>query len=208
VPANFPFGVLANDTDDVDVRNEGLRLSGIASEPVYADEFILLADGSFRYTAKDNLELGDAAFLDDVITVRISDGIHQVDSTITVRLVEENRAPTLQSRIPNFIALIADDQTIDVAIDFSSYFADKDGNTLRYSITDVPAITSGNLVFSENGQLRGTLSTNDFSSDLITLTAFDGLETASDRFRLTVRSDRSAEGSFFSSAELTVKLHE
>jgi len=188
VSAGTPFSIFANDSDDDDVSNKKLFISEIVNPPVFAETFTFQANGSFRYQVAKNLNLDDIDFLDDEVGILISDGTHSVKSTITIRLIDNNRAPRLVSRIPNFFTRIDDDERIEVEIDFATYFRDVDNDTLRFSLSSNALTESGSLVLSEDGTMRGTITANDEGSELFTITAFDGLETVSDRFRITIRN--------------------
>jgi len=99
----------------------------------------------------------------DSVGITVTDGVFDVESEITIRLVNFNTGPSIASRIPDFVVTVADDEGIAIDLDLSPYFSDIDDDPLQF---------------------RG--------SDSIRVFATDGLEEVRDTFRLTVKDERPA----------------
>ena len=186
VEAGSPFTLLANDSDDEHVRNLPLFVKEINRTPAFATSLSVTRDGAFRYVPQQNLGLGDNEHLDDTIGIVISDGVHDVNSEITIRVVNVNTSPALISQIPDFSTLVSNENTANVNIDLSGFFIDAEGDTLSYRAASSPFIESGDLNLSPDGLLQGTLSGNDVGSHSFTIFVYDGLHEVNASFQINV----------------------
>jgi len=190
VEANDPYAILTNDKDDVHDSNKRLTIKNINKQPLYADTFLLRSDGTLRYTPKNDLNIGNDDFLIDSVGITVTDGVFDVESEITIRLVNFNTGPSIASRIPDFVVTVADDEGIAIDLDLSPYFSDIDDDPLQFRMSDNDFENA--LSLDANGRLTGTITGDDEGSDSIRVFATDGLEEVRDTFRLTVKDERPA----------------
>lgn len=160
-------GVLANDTDDEDVRNQGLRVSPIPVQgPSQAVEFELFEDGGFRYLAPGP---GIGADLLDSFRYEVTDGLQARTATATIRIVTGNQAPTLIDEPPTLFA--TEGELFDA--DLARYFSDPEGARLVYSFAEALP-DDGDLRLTSEGVLLGTPGSGDVGITVLTLVADDG----------------------------------
>ena len=189
VDTNDPDSLLANDMDDFDVRNQALQIDPTPLQmPRYASEFTLGTDGSFIYQASDDAPVSEQGFIDDSFVYSISDGLHTVNATAVVKIVDSNRRPKRRQRIPDLEVTITnnEDQGALQQFDLSSYFLDPDGDPLRFSIRRELLPQSGNISISPTGLLIAQPGFEDLGPWRLTVIATDGLESRNDVFDLEV----------------------
>lgn len=191
--------LLANDTDDEDVRNSALSVvTELVQAPIYASQFSIASDGSFTYTADDSLLIADGETIIDTFMYEITDGIHFVESSATVSIVSSNNAPQTFGSLPDLtLTRITQNETFDETIDLSAYFTDSDNDELIYAVDTqvLPADVVSEL--SEDGLLRITTlsSTNDAvtGSWVIDMVVSDGLASIDNSFTLTINNSPSVD---------------
>ncbi len=186
VYANDAYAVFSGATDDVHVRNQPLFIKQVTTNPQYAENLNVLSDGTFRYTPQQGLGLSNSDYLDDSFKLLVSDGVHDVETTVRIRLVNFNSAPYVVSTIPDYSVSVEDETPVELELDLSEFFSDVDGNTLKLRVQDNPLIQSGALSFSEAGFLQGELTLDDAGTYQFSVFANDGLYEVSDNFTLTV----------------------
>lgn len=180
-----------NDTDDVHVRNTPLFIKEVTRAPIYAEDIAVNSDGSFQYKAMADLNLVDGEALEDRIDIIVSDGTHDVESSITMNIVSSNAGPTLRQRIPDFAVTPTARTPAILRESLSAYFDDADDDALQYRLDSNELTESGRLSISDNGVLSGTFSTDDIGTVFITVLVSDGLSQIEDRFSLTVRDNQA-----------------
>lgn len=189
VSANDSDSLLANDTDDVDIRNQALQIDPTPVQmPRYATEFALGTDGSFIYRASNDAPINDEGFINDSFVYSVSDGLHSVEATAVVKIVNDNREPRRRQRIPDLeitIASLAGQGTLQ-QFDLSKYFFDPDGDPLRFSIREDLLPVSGNISINPAGLLIAQPGLEDLGLWQLTIIASDGLSSSSDAFNLNV----------------------
>ena len=130
-------------------------------------------------------ENGDVGNLS--ITVAASDGQESASDTFSVTVENTNDGPTVSASI--------DDQTTDedaaFSLDVSGNFADQDlGDTLTFSATleNGDPLPDWMSIDPDTGELSGTPENGDVGNLSITVTAYDGQDSASDTFSVTVEN--------------------
>lgn len=188
VNAEDPDSLSANDTDDEDIRNQVLRINPVAVQmPSHASEFSLGVDGSFIYRASEDAPINSQGFVTDSFVYSISDGIHDVEATAFITIVDSNRAPVRAQRIPDLEVRVTtnDDDTIK-EFDLSTYFFDPDGDSLQFSIRQDLLPQSGNIAISSAGLLTARPTVEDLGDWRLIVEVTDGLATSSDIFDLEI----------------------
>jgi hypothetical protein len=191
VAANDPDSLLANDTDDIDIRNQALQIDPTPVQmPRHATEFSLGSDGSFIYQASADAPLSEAGYIDDSFVYSISDGLHTVEATAIIKIVDDNSRPRRSQRIPDLEVTITNnvDSGAQQLFDLSSYFIDPDGDPLRFSIREDLLPESGNISINTSGLLIAQPGLEDLGQWRLTVIATDGLRSRSDVFYLEVLS--------------------
>ena len=182
-----PNDLIDNDSDDDDISNIGLRiLPDQVQGPRFADQFTLGADGSFTYRASEQAPVGSDGSISDSFTYLLTDGTHSVRATVSLLIVEENQQPSRLRPIPDFIFSIEDNPTEKISIDLSDFFTDRDDDALIFSVAADSLPASGNLRLTTTGELTGDISAVDIGEYRVTVFASDGIERASDTFRLSI----------------------
>ncbi len=181
--------LLANDEDDIDVRNEALRIDPIAVQtPRFAAKFELLSNGGFSYLPNDNAPLTVNGSVSDSFTYSVTDGTHISLATVGIKLVEFNSAPEQLGEIPE-IKLVLDEQSGDpLLLNFNEYFADEQGDALSYRVLPGSLPNSGNIFVTSDGRLFGQASEDDIGEYNATLIVFDGVEETTTTFEFNVEA--------------------
>jgi hypothetical protein len=130
----------------------------------------------------ENGDVGDVS-----ITVTASDGQASASDTFSVTFENTNDGPTVSASIG--------DQTTDedsvFSLDVSGNFADQDlGDTLTFSATleNGDPLPDWVSIDPDTGELSGTPENGDVGDLSITVTAYDGQDSASDTFSVTVEN--------------------
>ena len=180
--------LLSNDSDDIDTSNKSLRVNtNPLRAPRLATEFILQSDGGFVYTAPARTDR-DTVF--DNFTYEVTDGIHTVTATATIRIVQSNAVPVVLAPIPDL--RVVNGQNVsenDPAYNLANYFSDPDGSGLMFSTMQGSLPASGNLRLSPSGQLSGSVTDEDIGDYNVTLVVFDGSNSLTSTFTLSIGAD-------------------
>lgn len=130
-------------------------------------------------------ENGDVGNLS--ITVTASDGEASASDTFSVTVENTNDGPS--------VSLEIDDQSVDedsaFSLDVSSNFVDEDlGDSLTFTATlkDGEPLPDWLSIDSDTGIFSGTPENGDVGNLSITVTAYDGQDSASDTFSVTVEN--------------------
>lgn len=189
VNAQDPDSLLKNDQDDNDVRNQTLTvLTTPVNSPAYAAQFSLDSEGGFIYQPQETLPQSNTGYVEDSFVYAITDGLHTVNATATIRIVNDNRSPKRRRKIPDTTlkAVSGQDQQMPDPIELSRYFFDPDNDDLSYSITPDTLPINNTLVSVQNGMLTLKATEDDVGQWLVEIIATDGLSSISDIFVLTV----------------------
>lgn len=182
--------LLANDSDDDDVRNTALTVDSIISQPAHAAQFSVDSLGGFLYEPVGNLPVGANGYAEDSFVYSLTDGIHQVTATANLRIVDDNQAPVQLQAVPDIqltaVAATEAVQPIAQLLDLSVYFSDPDGDSLTYSVSSELLPVSGNITLSSDGQLRAEPELIDIGLYRLDIVVSDGIESISDVFLLSV----------------------
>lgn len=170
--------LLANDSDDIDVRNQPLQVdTNVASAPQYASMFRLQRNGGFIYQPGTELPFDNSGTLIDSFIYRISDGLHTATATVTIRIRAINQAPVAEDISNRFVRN-------DFEYDISGFFSDPDGDELTFSTQQLPQDVS----LSTDGVLTGRSSNRNVGAWFIVIVAEDGFGgSVSDGFLLNIR---------------------
>ena len=191
VLANDTITLLSNDSDDLDVRNQPLRIN---TQPVVAprlaSNFNLLEDGGFVYSAPVN---GAAGTLFDSFQYELSDGLHTSTATVTIRIVDSNRAPLVTASVPDLRFVVGQSLDNDPGLDLSQFFQDPDSNSLFFTTQPGSLPASGNIQITEAGRITGQAGAEDIGDYRVTLIASDGSAATSDTFTLSIVSDPTTD---------------
>jgi len=187
VRADDPSSLLANDTDDDDVRNTPLVIDPTPeSEPRHASVFELGTDGSLMYRPADDLSLGDDGVLEDSFVYRLSDGLHEVTGNVVVVIAETNGAPFATDPLPDVEIAIDPSLPRVVRIELAPFFADPDGDELVFAVVPDSLPPGGGLFVNENGVLAGQVGPEDLGAYRVTLIVGDGRTTIEQDFLLEI----------------------
>jgi len=173
-------------TDDDDVRNQDLRISEIPLQaPKYASEFELGTDGSFFYRPAAPTGDPSEVFADEFI-YELTDGVHKVPVTVTLNIVDDNRAP-IRTEFISLIAISVEDHgETGFSDELFENFTDPDDDELTFSVSQGSLPPSGNITLSSNGVLSGKPDEDDIGDYLVTIIASDGVGQAADTFILSI----------------------
>ena len=185
IRGNSMVNLLSNDSDDNDASNQPLRVNpNPVTAPSLASNFSLGTDGGFTYTAP--LSRDDSTNQDRFV-YEITDGLHTVPATVTLRIIDSNQPPNLIGDIPNL--QLSNGEILDAnnaALDYSLFFSDPDGTPLQFLVTPGSLPQSGNLQLSANGRLTGRVEAEDAGNYTVTVVATDGNANASGSFTLSI----------------------
>jgi hypothetical protein len=181
--------LLSNDSDDIDVSNDGLH---ILTEPSIAPEFDsffkLGDDGSFTY--ESNL-VGILSDQIDTFEYILSDGVSESVATVTLRIVASNQAPEQLDYIPLLSAFAGE----IFGENLSLYFADPEEGALSFSFASGGGLPVGSrLTLSNNGVLLGTPILSDVGTYLLELLISDGGREIESLITLEIVELPAAEG--------------
>ncbi len=185
VRANDPDSLLANDKDDLDVRNQPLSVNPVPiSAPKFAVEFRLGTDGSFSYTPSNLSE--EDRIIEDEFVYLVTDGVHRVSATAKLRIVASNTAP-IRTQRTDLIAVSEEEHADDgFSVDLSVNFNDPDNDKLFFSTTAGSLPASGNIQMTQDGILQGNPQRADVGDYIVTVIASDGIGQAADTFILSI----------------------
>lgn len=184
--------LLENDFDDLDIRNQPLRIdTRVVIAPQYAEDFSLQSDGGFSYTAASVTPLDNNGEQTDFFVYSVTDGLHEVNATVTISIVATNNDPLPIGTLPDvLIDLSILDEDAEYKVDVANYFRDADDDPLYYSIdtNDLPdglttSIDDEGLLTIYLDTSGSTQSSGDWQIDVF---ASDGLATAATDFQLTI----------------------
>lgn len=191
VNGNDMITLLSNDSDDTDTSNRTFEISTTPLQgPRLASNFSLRRDGGFTYTPAPSNSRG-VDF--DSFTYELIDGLQTSRATAVIRIVNSNTQPAQLALIPNLTVFNGQTITTDnSAYDLSAYFFDPDADALQFSAVAGSLPASGNLRLSTNGQLSGTVRDEDIGDYNVTVVVFDGTNTLTDTFTLSVAANPSS----------------
>ena len=187
--------LLANDSDDIDVRNEPLRVdTRVASAPEYATAFRLQSDGGFSYQPPAQLPRDSGDTLVDSFDYRIGDGLHNVTATATITITMTNEAPIASGNLPDVrFELVENETPTAFTLDVSPFFDSVDNDTLVYSISNeaLEELPESLLVqISNSGLLNISIDVKEPAQAVgiwpLQVLASDGLATASSTIIVSV----------------------
>lgn len=197
VAADDYNALLNNDYDDIDDRNAPLYLYPETIDPPrYADFLELYGDGSFLYRYNNEIELLPGEELFDSFTYQITDGVHISTASVSIAIVESNRAPRRDERIDDLYLELDDNGEAYLYLDVYDYFSDRDGNSLQFFSTGGELFDSGKITLSEEGVLSGSVSVQEIGEYRMTIIATDGLARAADTFEIEIYTAYDEDNSY------------
>ncbi|MEE9332565.1 MAG: Ig-like domain-containing protein [Granulosicoccaceae bacterium] len=184
IKATDPGNLLGNDRDDIDVRNQPLRVIPTPLQaPQHADLFQLGTDGSFIYhpATTENTDV-----IVDEFIYQITDGIHTTSAKVTLNIVANNRAPIRSQRTTLLAMSVEEHAEIGLRVNLAENFFDPDGDTLSFRIAEGSLPASGNISLTSEGILLGKPQLTDVGDYIVTVLASDGVGQAADTFILSI----------------------
>lgn len=175
------LSVVANDEEDIDVRNLPLQVS-LLRAPQLQELFELNADGHFSYKPISTLVIPSGTGLTDSFDYEVSDGTYTSSATVTINIVEQNMPPVQLELIPDSIAIVG----ISSSVTFAEFFADPEGSVLGFTVDPQTLPASGNFELTSSGELTGTATNEDIGNWSVQVSASDGVDFVSAVFTLTV----------------------
>ena len=127
----------------------------------------------------------------DSFVYAVTDGIHTVNASVFIRIIDANEAPKQLRQIPDvvFYAADGDDESHVRIMDLTQYFIDDDGDNLSYESDDFES-TFG-FTLSPAGVLTADASILDVNQWRATVSVSDGIESVESTFVITVRVPNS-----------------
>lgn len=179
-------GLLANDSDDIDVRNQPLRVDPTPVRPPrHAQVFSIESDGGFIYEPTSTAPLSTNGSISDSFTYSVTDGTHISLATVSIKVTEFNSAPFLVTDIPS-IEIEVNDSPIDEHLYLTDYFLDGEDDELMFKVLNDSLPVSGTLQLGSNGVLAGTPTAEASGMYEVRVTADDGIEESDARFLLSI----------------------
>lgn len=166
VLANGP-NLLSNDSDDDDASNLPLQVIVEAvTEPSFATDFTLFADGGFRYQPRPGFSGTDE------FTYRVTDGSGNNTASVSLVVRPSNEPPMLVAdELPEFEII----EGIPVELSLSDFFVDPEGANISFSADDLPE----GLILSEEGDLGGALGDGKTGALSFNILVTDGISEIS-----------------------------
>ncbi len=189
---NSDSNLLHNDSDDNDIRNDPLRVDPTPAEaPRFASNFQLFSDGSFMYTPSEQAPLSVNNSISDSFKYNVTDGTHISSATVNIRLMESNDPPTLISSLPEINIDLAEPPTSFELLDIRNYFYDPENANLSFTVNDDSLPSSGNLVITSVGVLRGIATESDVGEYTVNFSVSDGINTLDAEIEINIESERN-----------------
>ncbi|MDO6460208.1 putative Ig domain-containing protein [Granulosicoccaceae sp. 1_MG-2023] len=191
-------GVLANDSDDNDVRNTTFEVVGVQTSPAHASGFTLNPDGSFNYTLSPYTPFNVTT---DSFVYQITDGEYYATAEVQLDLSVIDEAPVQVAIVPDQSGRIGQEFG---PLDLNNYVNDPEGVTLDFTATGLPTGIS-----LSDGVLSGTVTDSSLAgAHTISVTVSDGINTtALTPFMLTLEPNGVPQlDSALSDQEATVAM--
>jgi len=178
--------LLDNDYDDIDVRNETLKVNRVAvQKPRFASQFELFEDGGFIYEPDDQAPVSKNGAISDRFIYAITDGTHVSTATASIKVTEFNSAPTQTAQLPT-LTFVVDDTSSTPTLSMRNYFTDAENNPLKFTVKNDSLPVSGNISLSETGLLTGFAEGRDSGLYEVTVNVSDSIESVDASFLLYV----------------------
>ena len=177
IEADDPRNLLSNDDDDVDVRNQRLRvLEEPAKYPDFAIEFSLFPDGGFSYRPQAALTQSNR-IVTDSFQYTVTDGLNPATATVTLNIIDNrSNTPPMLEELDDLVLTEGEEFAIPIDAD------DDDDDPLQFNLSsDTPKFVQ---VDPQTGTLSGVAEV--IGSHTVTVIASDGLAQASASFALFV----------------------
>ncbi len=182
--------LLANDTDDEDIRNLSLTVNTTAiEEPLFAANFQLFSDGGFIYEPKNDAPQSKNGSISDRFVYSVTDGSHTSFATVSIKIADVNTAPTLIAELPEIQAVIAGGDNDITLFNFRYYFSDAEFDLLNFTAMNNALPESGNIYITNEGLLKGNPTESDSGRYFVKLTATDSIASVNTDFYLNIVRD-------------------
>lgn len=167
---NSEQGVLANDTDDNDVRSTTLEVVGVQQPPAHASGFSVNADGSFNYTLSPFTPFNVTT---DTFVYQITDGDKLATAEVTLDLSVIDEAPVQTGIVPAQSGQVG--QPFG-PLDLNGYITDPEGTALTFTGSGLPS----GITLSSDGVISGTVTNSALSGSFtVSVVASDGANSTS-----------------------------
>lgn len=189
VSAEDPDNLLANDNDDDDVRNQPLQVVTTAVQaPQHASRFSLGSDGSFIYQAAEDAPLNNNGTYEDSFIYAVTDGLHTVNATAFINIVDNNSAPRQLRPVPDLTFQVSDAPLSSAIerLDLTRYFTDPDNDKLTYSAMEGSLPANKHIAVSPDGVLSVLPREGDIGQWHVFMEVSDGLRSIADDFIVTI----------------------
>ncbi len=192
VTGDSPKSLLANDSDDNDVRNQPLVVDPTPVKPPrFARSFELFTDGGFIYEPLITAPISMNGSISDNFTYLVSDGNSTSMATVSIKIMDFNSPPAQDDDLPEITVTVNDDDRDPEIAYLQSFFSDAENDALEFSVTDGSLPQSGNLYITNDGVLEGFAEEDDSGLYVVNMTVSDSLDAIDASFFLTVLSDRN-----------------
>jgi hypothetical protein len=165
-------GLLSNDSDDKDIRNQDLKVLGVVSGkgPKHGQDFSLQADGSFSYSISP---LTAFTQKEDEFVYQVTDGENVTEGTVKLDLSVKDDPPKIVGFIPDISAEVG---ISILTVDVSGKFYDPEGIKMDYTATGLPA----GISLSKKGVISGAAkASNKLGKHSVVVSASDGANSIS-----------------------------
>lgn len=179
--------LLYNDKDDIDVRNQPLRVDPTpVRAPRFASRFQLYPNGGFLYEPVANAPISTNGSVSDSFTYSVTDGNETRTATASIRISEINTAPVMNALVPDIEVDVSDVGPYPEIAYLQSYFSDAENNALTFSVIDASLPESGNIYLTVDGVLEGFPTDEDSGLYVVNFSVSDSLESIDASFFLNV----------------------
>jgi len=190
IDGDGPQSLLANDTDDEDIRNQPLQIDPTpVRAPRFANRFELFSDGGFIYEPLSSAPVSANGSVSDSFTYLATDGNEFSSATVNIKISDFNTAPMLTSEVPDIEVSVSDTDRDPEITFLQSYFSDAENDILIFSVADGDLPESGNITLTSDGALEGFASEEDGGLYFVNVTVSDSMESIDVSFFLNIVRD-------------------
>ena len=184
------INLLSNDTDDIHVQNQPLRvLVDSSGSPSRAQSFQLREDGTFTYVPDPALPVPVGGAVKDEFEYVVTDGNFESTATVTISVVAVDEPPVVAAS-----PLVAEVTAgIESTIDLARFVTDPEAGELRFAAETGTLPSNSDFELSETGQLTGTAALSDVGEWSVGFTATDTVNTVSGTLEFTVANNEPPE---------------
>ncbi len=181
--ASGGINLLSNDTDDIHVRNQPLRvLVDKSTSPARAESFQLRDNGTFTYVPDASLSVPVGGAIKDQFQYVVTDGSFESAATVTISIVAVDEPPVIAASPLTADAVAG----IEVSIDLGRFVTDPEAGELLFDVDTSTLPSRSDFSLSDTGELTGTAAVADVGEWAIGFSASDTVNTVSGTLQLTI----------------------